>query len=256
MTQTETMTEEATIAQHYPIVVSVVGSKGGAGKTSICAALASAMVFAGKKVLLIDADIQKSLFGWAVRAKQNGFSSDLITATRVKSLDELDAALDDAFDRSNPDFVVIDTAGIAGEWAQAVVASSNLVITPVILTENNVDGAIKTHEWFQRLKERADKPEDMPAHIILLTRLERTLGPHEKKLLDKAKKELNLFNLAIRDRKAYRHMESDGLLGEIAREKKLSDNAMERGQAKHYIEALSEMSHIFNDMLLAADKEG
>ena len=31
---------------------------------------------------------------------------------------------------------------------------------------------------------------------------------------------------------------------------------MERGQAKHYIEALSEMSHIFNDMLLAADREG
>ena len=261
MTQTEAMTkaeavvEDTTIAKHEPIVVSVVGSKGGGGKTNICAALASAMVFAGKSVLLIDADIQKSLFGWAVRARQKGNSSDLMDATHVKSIDELNAALDDAFERSNPDFVIIDTAGIASEWAQAVVASSNLVITPVILTENNVEGAIRTHEWFERLRQRADKPEDMPPHIILLTRLERELGPHEKELFDRAKKELNLFPLAIRQRKAFWHMESDGLLGEIARQKKLSDKPMERGQAKHYIEALAEISHVFNQMLFAADGE-
>ncbi|MGY6696694.1 MAG: ParA family protein [Roseinatronobacter sp.] len=238
-----------------PVVISIIGSKGGAGKTTICAALASAMVFSQKRVLLIDADAQQSLYDWALRAQDKGNSSDLVLAVKVRDEEELDAVLDDAFDNNRADYILIDTAGIAGAWADIVAASSSLIITPVILTENNVLGAIKTFAWYQGLRARVDNPDDLARHITLLTRYEKTLGPKEQALYDRVRAELDLFDYAMRDRKAYRHMESDGLLGAIALRLKTSEVAIDRGQANHYIEALREVAHIFNQMLIAADQK-
>lgn len=239
-----------------PVVVAVMGIKGGAGKTTICAAMTSAMIHSGKRVLLVDTDRQRSLAAWAQRAEAHGNGSALLSHVEARDTEALVALLDEAFETESHDFIIIDTAGVAGAWANHVAVQASLIVTPVILTENNVNGAVATYQWYKGLHGRVEEPELLPRHISILTRFdartrkgEEKLSPIERDLFARIRAELDLFPYAVRERKAYRDMESLGLLGAIARKKRDDPNPLVRGQAAHYEDALHEVAVVFNHML-------
>jgi chromosome partitioning protein len=66
-------------------IIAVTGRKGGIGKSTIAANLAAEMVAMGRSVIVLDADPQRSLVGWA------GLG-DSILATLVRPVDASNAA--------------------------------------------------------------------------------------------------------------------------------------------------------------------
>jgi chromosome partitioning protein len=105
-----------------PKVIAVCNPKGGAGKTTIIAALA---VSAPGGAVVIDADPQGSLSLWWERRGQHDF--ECITATEEKSLTKAVAK-----ERAGKaDWVLIDTPPAVIEQIEAAVMASDYVVVPV-----------------------------------------------------------------------------------------------------------------------------
>ena len=105
-----------------PFIVSVVGQKGGIGKTTTAMSLAAVTAEAGK-VLLVDTDPQGSATWWAHRAGDR-LPFDFVSDLRSLRLGEL---------RGLPhDVVVIDTPGSleARKTLTTIIYASDLVVLP------------------------------------------------------------------------------------------------------------------------------
>jgi chromosome partitioning protein len=107
-------------------VVSFLNNKGGVGKTTLCANVARAFARNQKnKVLLIDADCQKSLSHW--HNAGDGLGLDLVCAdTRASLLSSLKLARQAKFD-----LVMIDTPGRLMALTGAALSITDIAIIPV-----------------------------------------------------------------------------------------------------------------------------
>jgi len=104
-------------------VVSLVGQKGGTGKTTICLGLACAAVAAGHTVAVIDLDPQATASKWQDRRADDNPAVVSAQASRLKP------ALDVA--RTNAaDFVIIDSAGRSDDSALAAARAADLILVP------------------------------------------------------------------------------------------------------------------------------
>lgn len=107
-------------------VVSFLNNKGGVGKTTLCANIARAFVRNQKnKVLLIDADCQKSLSHW--HNAGDGLGLELVCAdTRASLLSSLKLAK-----QANFDLVMIDTPGRLMALSGAALSVTDVVMVPI-----------------------------------------------------------------------------------------------------------------------------
>ena len=107
-------------------IITVAQQKGGAGKTTIVANLAVALVKAGKSVSLLDTDPQGSLGRWYLarrEAGEPGFEFSTASAWGVSyECDKL---------RKSADFVLIDTPPKIDSDLKPAIRESDLVIVPV-----------------------------------------------------------------------------------------------------------------------------
>ncbi len=104
-------------------VISVLNQKGGAGKTTIAANLAHALLLDDYKVLLVDSDPQGSLRDWN---ESNG--GELIP---VIGLDRETLPKDLKAVSKGYDFIVIDGAPQIAKMSAAAVKASDLILIPV-----------------------------------------------------------------------------------------------------------------------------
>lgn len=239
-----------------PIVIAAMNRKGGIGKTTLVRALASAIVHAGKSVLLIDTDPNRALISWQLRAQENGFGSSLMACKETLDMAALNTILDEAFTAGEADFIIIDTQGGGGVWADTIAAQVHIIVAPVILARTDVEDSLKSLDWYQRLAERVDQPELLPKYCSVITRFDsKTRGGESKlrqseqqHLLTVAQK-LTPLSYALRQRPAYQDMDETGLLGEIARQMRADANVLKRGQALRFEEALQEATYVLNELL-------
>ncbi len=103
-------------------VVTFAQQKGGSGKTTALAHLATAWTMAGRSVALVDLDPQASLNHWA------GLRADpaltLVETRDYRASSDIRAA------RKTHDYVLIDCPGAASTLLDSVIRDSDLIVAP------------------------------------------------------------------------------------------------------------------------------
>ncbi len=107
--------------------VSVIGQKGGTGKTTAAVGLAVAIARTGKTVAIIDLDPQASASNWKDRRDDD--NPAVVSAQPSRLRPTLDAAK-----ASGVDYVIVDTAGRNDDSALQAARVADLVLIPTRTT--------------------------------------------------------------------------------------------------------------------------
>ncbi|WP_431284816.1 ParA family partition ATPase [Humitalea sp. 24SJ18S-53] len=110
-------------------VIAVAQRKGGAGKSTIGANLATALAETGEKVTLLDTDPQASLTRWHAERSANASSRRLPLVFETLSGWRVAQAIDRQ--KRGPGFVVIDTPPHADTDARNAIRAADLVLVPL-----------------------------------------------------------------------------------------------------------------------------
>ncbi len=104
------------------VALTFAQQKGGAGKTTLVAHLARAWQLAGKSVILIDLDPQRSLSFWNELREDDAF--DLREGAGWRAGPDIKEA------RGQADVVLVDCPGNASDLLQAALRESDMVVIP------------------------------------------------------------------------------------------------------------------------------
>lgn len=97
------------------IVLGMMSSKGGVGKSTITKLLASAFAFTANRCLIIDLDPNRDIVKWWSTANEIGNADANIIVRAATESQELFDLVDQYEDAVN--FILIDTKGEASSWA-------------------------------------------------------------------------------------------------------------------------------------------
>ena len=109
------------------MIVTIGGQKGGTGKTTICTNIAAALARAGRRVLIIDTDLQPSTSIWTTRREERGDVPPVYSVQKTGKLTSTVREFATQFDE-----ILIDTAGRdSAEFANAMLCA-HVLISPVV----------------------------------------------------------------------------------------------------------------------------
>lgn len=240
-------TEREAAVPYLPVVMAL-SRKGGAGKTTLVRALASAAIAKGLHVLLIDTDSQRGLADWGRRAADAGCSSPLMTIIATREVDEVHAALDHAHDERTADLALIDTAGTGlGAMERLVVEADHLVL-PMRLTASDVSITAQTLEWIGRLAERVEDPDMLPKPRVVISDFNPRPTRNDKDILSDVIRRMPVLANPMVHRQALRDMDREGLLGSMADALASHAEPLMRSHAGRFREALEEASDLLAEI--------
>lgn len=102
-------------------VIAVLNEKGGTGKSTIAANLATLLHRRGRSVVLVDADPQGTARDWRAASPQEMDLPPVVAIDRA-------AMLGQSLKSLSADFAVIDSPAKAGDMAAAIVSASDLAL--------------------------------------------------------------------------------------------------------------------------------
>lgn len=106
------------------MIITLLNLKGGVGKTTLSIHLASTLALAGKKVMLIDADVQQSSIHWSeVREEEPLFAITGIPSNTIHKQVQLM--------KSDYDFIIIDGPPRISNVSKSAIVCSDLVLIPI-----------------------------------------------------------------------------------------------------------------------------
>lgn len=180
-------------------IIAFANNKGGSGKTTTCSNVGVAMAMAGKKVLLIDGDMQLNLTisffdeDKALEFAQSGKNiytaikeekdlSDFVTETGYDGLDIvpstslmsgiecdlftkwqrefiLNKCLESIRARGYYDYILIDSPPTLGGWVTNILCASDYVVIPVEASPWGLFGLANMFEFCEKVKGMARKPD-------------------------------------------------------------------------------------------------
>lgn len=110
------------------IIIAVVNTKGGVGKTIICSALAVEAARQDGRVGVIDLDPQKSLLNWAARrgSKDNPKDNPMVIDGDGRALDAIESLKDEGFD-----WVFMDGPPAIMETIAECIGCADLAVIPL-----------------------------------------------------------------------------------------------------------------------------
>ncbi len=191
-------------------VVAVAQRKGGAGKSTVAATLATALAAEGTRVALLDTDPQKSLVRWyAERQAQGGGdgSGRAAHAPRPIAFDSpsgwrLGGALDRLRRGGGVDFVLLDTPPHDDTDARLAIRNADLVLVPLQPAPADL--------WATDATLALAAGERRPVRLVL-NRVPAT-GKLAPQIVDEiARRRLPLLNEALGNRSAYPSAFAQGL---------------------------------------------
>ncbi len=116
--------------------VSFASSKGGVGKSTACAAIATRLAVRGEQVLVIDLDQNKTLERWGRKANIPRL------AVRAIVREHFTAVFRDTVNAGETDHILIDLAGAREATALRAIARSDLVVIPAQASEPDLREAL------------------------------------------------------------------------------------------------------------------
>ncbi len=180
-------------------VIAFANNKGGSGKTTTCSNVGCAMALLGKKVLLIDGDMQlnltisyfdeeqahtfaesgKNLFT-AIREERS--LSEFLTHTSFEGLDMVPSTslmsgiefelfskwqretvlrkcLKEVKERGDYDYILIDAPPTLGVWVMNILCASDFVIVPVEASPWGLFGLANMFEFIEKAREISPQTE-------------------------------------------------------------------------------------------------
>lgn len=181
------------------VVIAFANNKGGSGKTTTCSNVACALAMMGKKVLMIDGDMQlnltlsyfdeekalefsqngkniyeaikaeRDISGYVVETGYEGL--DIVPSTSLMSAIEFDLftkwqrewilkkCLEPVKARGYYDYILIDAPPTLGGWVMNVMCASDYVLIPVEASPWGLFGLANLFDFYNKVKELSPKLE-------------------------------------------------------------------------------------------------
>lgn len=152
------------------VVIAAINGKGGAGKTTALMNIAGEYALRGGRVAMIDMDARNNLMKWWTDCQEKDAQPESIEVYSHKTARGLERWMEDnagAFDH-----VLIDTPGEDTSIVDPVIASADLVISPIQPSKREVLGAIDSFENVVRVNDTLGRE---CRHGVLRTRITVTV---------------------------------------------------------------------------------
>ena len=184
-------------------VLSMVSSKGGAGKTTTALLIAGELASAGRRVILVDSDPNHPLEAWTKRPGK----PDNITVTIDDSADTILDTIADAKDKA--DFVIVDLEGTATDRIGFAVTASDLVLIPAQGSTLDATEAAKSIKLIRQMSRVANRNIH---YAVFFTKMSAAIVEKTFKDIKAqfAKANIPLLPCSLIDRAAYRSIFSLG----------------------------------------------
>ena len=130
-------------------VITFANSKGGVGKSTLCLLIGSELATHGTKVLILDADTQKSCLKWAERCRLAGSLPPSLQVEPAATIDQLTAKLGNPGDA---EIVLVDVQGSMNDLLIAAIVASSLTVVPSKATVMEMVEAIQLFQWSKNLR--------------------------------------------------------------------------------------------------------
>ncbi len=186
-------------------IISVANKKGGVGKSTIATNLAVYFASAGKSVVLIDADEQKSSMSFQEVRPDTAIQFQTVSIMTRTILREAEKFL--------VDFVIIDVPAKDSPVSRAAIAAADRVIVPVQPSQYDI---LATEDTFRLLDEVSAQKQNFKFAVIqnmVLTNPKIKLSGEVSEVLKDMAKEygIHLFNSVLFSRLAYKDSAEKGL---------------------------------------------
>lgn len=178
------------------MIISILNQKGGVGKTTLSIHIASTLALAGNKVLLIDADVQRSALDWAATRESDPIFSvvGISTNTIHKEIPLL---------RDNYDYIVIDGPPRVYDVARSSIAASDLVIIPVQPSPYDVWSAKEVVDLVKEVREPLQNYKKILSAFVINRKISNSvIGRDIVEALEQYK-DVPVLNTSVTQRVAY-----------------------------------------------------
>ena len=224
-------------------VILVVARKGGAGKSTLCRALASAAVARGETVTLFDTDISRSCHDWSGRAQAAGNWSPMIDVIHCRDVGRVvDTITEISAQPDQEHLILIDTPAGACEVTDQLTAVAHQIICPMLLSRADLNQARATASWYLEMKARSPRPNAFAVFTIALSRVPLRISETEKTVAAELFATLPVFENFLGNRSSFLRMDEAGLLGPMA------ERLQNRGVATHLLTSLREAEDLLAEI--------
>ncbi|MCV6825975.1 MULTISPECIES: ParA family protein [Rhodobacterales] len=223
-------------------VISIITRKGGAGKTTLARALISAAMAKGKRCLVFDADPQQALARWANKLQ---IEDPLFRIEPLTMVNELSEKIEHAYENDTADYVFIDTIGAAGAWADDLAVESDVLVIPMMLSDDDLEITTDTFNWYVGLRDRAEDADALPSFHVVMSNVPAKQSKAELSIEEKAIAQFPVMDDYFMQRKQHKDASAEGFLHHIAENRRNGPSHL-RVQAKHFAEALEEATSILD----------
>lgn len=124
--------------------------KGGAGKTTALMGICSSFASKGRRVALLEADENRPLTRWKENSVAIGSWDDNCDVFIADELAALETAYE-AAQKDGYDYAIADTHGGSSELNNTIIASSDFLLLPSMLTALDIDETLATYRYVVEL---------------------------------------------------------------------------------------------------------
>ena len=226
-------------------VISLIGQKGGAGKSTVARVLASAAVLEGKRVLMLDCDPNKSTYSFYQKLLRNDpTSAQSVAAFHCANTEEMERHIIEADETGNIDYCIIDTQGDLVNWVDDVIELSNRVIIPVKVSETDFTVQLETYKRYVALRDAVVVPSKLPPIMFLLNQIKPGVKypASLRDLFDEIASHDRMLRFYLQERNVYNQTDQGILLGEYA--KRVEATSVGKVMPKYMTQAMDEAKEL------------
>ncbi len=186
------------------MILVFASSKGGVGKSTICAALGAALALRGERTLILDLDQNRTVERWSRKAPIDHLDVEAVPAAAFTNrLRELGAGGSDSFEH-----VLIDLAGAREVTLFKAIARADLVIIPAQASEPDIREALVIAGDVKDVEETAGRK--IPYRLLLTKMYPLRTRVSDFAYGELARLGLPMLKTVIVERTAYREMFLNG----------------------------------------------